>query len=91
MSSAAGAVLGTILAALAGDWLGRRWTYVLMCVGSLVSAVWLYQFHAEYNASFLWATFLVGACTASFYGWLPLYLPELFRTKVSRDGAGLRL
>ena len=28
---AVGAITGTILAALAGDWLGRRWTYVLMC------------------------------------------------------------
>ena len=32
---ASGAIVGTILAALAGDWFGRRWTYVLMCVGSL--------------------------------------------------------
>jgi SHS family sialic acid transporter-like MFS transporter len=88
ISLACGAILGTILAALAGDWFGRRWTYVLMCVTSLVSAVWLYQFHAEYNTGYLWATFLVGACTASFYGWLPLYLPELFRTSVRATGQG---
>ncbi|HVU89170.1 MAG TPA: MFS transporter [Pirellulales bacterium] len=88
VSLAFGAIVGTILAALAGDWFGRRWTYVLMCVTSLVSAVWLYQFHAEYNPGFLWATFLVGACTASFYGWLPLYLPELFRTSVRATGQG---
>jgi len=88
MLSAAGAIVGTILAALAGDWFGRRWTYVLMCASSLTSAVWLYQFHADYNSSFLTATFLLGACTASFYGWLPLYLPELFRTKVRATGQG---
>ena len=88
MSSATGAIVGTILAALVGDWLGRRWTYVLMCLASLASAVWLYQFHAEYNAGFLGATFLLGACTASFYGWLPLYLPELFRTKLRATGQG---
>ena len=85
---AVGAITGTILAALAGDWLGRRWTYVLMCASSLASAVWLYQFHAEYGGGFLLATFLLGACTASFYGWLPLYLPELFRTKVRATGQG---
>jgi sugar phosphate permease len=26
--------------------------------------------------------------TASFYGWLPLYLPELFRTQVRATGQG---
>ncbi|HEY4308661.1 MAG TPA: MFS transporter [Pirellulales bacterium] len=88
MASAAGAIVGTILAALAGDFFGRRWTYVLMCVSSLASAVWMYQFHAEYNAGFLVATFLLGGCTASFYGWLPLYLPELFRTAVRATGQG---
>jgi hypothetical protein len=59
-----------------------------MCVSSLASAVWMYQFHAEYNAGFLVATFLLGGCTASFYGWLPLYLPELFRTAVRATGQG---
>lgn len=88
MASAAGAIVGTILAALAGDFFGRRPTYVLLCVLSLASAVWMYQFHAEYNAGFLVATFLIGGCTASFYGWLPLYLPELFRTAVRATGQG---
>ncbi len=88
MCSAAGAIVGTILAALAGDLFGRRWTYVLLCVLSLGSAVWMYQFHTEYNARFLVATFLLGGCTASFYGWLPLYLPELFRTAVRATGQG---
>jgi len=86
--TAAGAVLGTILAALAGDWIGRRWTYLLMCVLSLASALWMFQGHTEYNTSFLIASFLIGGCTASFYGWLPLYLPELFRTSVRATGQG---
>jgi MFS family permease len=33
--------------------------------------------------------FLVGAVTAAFYGWLPLYLPELFPTRVRATGQGL--
>jgi hypothetical protein len=28
-------------------------------------------------------------CTASFYGWLPQYLPELFPTRVRATGQGL--
>jgi len=32
---------------------------------------------------------MVGAVTAAFYGWLPLYLPELFPTRVRATGQGL--
>src|SRR5262249_54470057 len=37
---------------------------------------------------FLAAVAVVGAFTASFYGWLPLYLPELFPTRVRATGQG---
>src|SRR5712692_11461704 len=40
------------------------------------------------NPWFLARVFLVGCTTASFYGWLPLYLPELFRTGVRATGQG---
>jgi hypothetical protein len=32
---------------------------------------------------------LVGGTTAAFYGWLPLYLPELFPTRVRATGQGI--
>lgn len=82
MWSAVGAILGTIGAALVGGWIGRRITYALFCFSSIASLVWLYQFQPVFGPRFLFASFLVGVCTASFYGWLPLYLPELFRTGV---------
>lgn len=85
---AVGAVVGTILAALAGDWFGRRPAYCLLCLLSLLSAVYFFQFHNAYGTSFLIWAFIAGACTASFYGWLPLYLPELFPTKVRATGQG---
>lgn len=31
----------------------------------------------------------MGASTAAFYGWLPLYLPELFPTRVRATGQGV--
>ena len=43
----------------------------------------------EYGTVFLLVTGLVGMFTASFYGWLPLYLPELFPTRVRATGQGL--
>jgi hypothetical protein len=34
------------------------------------------------------AIFLAGGFSAAFYGWLPLYLPELFPTRVRATGQG---
>jgi SHS family sialic acid transporter-like MFS transporter len=82
MWSAIGAIVGTIAAALVGGWLGRRVTYAFLCVSSIGSLIWLFQLTPEFGSQFLFASFVVGLCTASFYGWLPLYLPELFRTGV---------
>lgn len=83
-----GAVVGTIVAAMLGDVLGRRWTYLLMCATSM-GAVWmLYLGNTQYGPSLLFWAFVAGTCTASFYGWLPLYLPELFKTNVRATGQG---
>lgn len=86
--SAIGAVLGTILAALIADYLGRRITYSLLCLGSLLIVPTLFLTTEAFDDRFLFLVFLTGAITASFYGWLPLYLPELFRTRVRATGQG---
>ncbi|MBC7856358.1 MAG: MFS transporter, partial [Pirellulaceae bacterium] len=88
ISLAVGAIIGTILAAFAGDWFGRRPAYCLLCVISLASVYWLFLGNDQYGPRLLLGAFLAGACTASFYGWLPLYLPELFRTNVRATGQG---
>jgi len=63
-------------------------TYALLCVGSVGSIAALYQLNDSYGPAYLWWAFLAGTITAAFYGWLPLYLPELFRTKVRATGQG---
>jgi MFS family permease len=88
IASASGAIFGTILAALLGDWIGRRLAYFLLCVTSFGSALMLYQTTRSLDAWFIVAAFLAGGLTASFYGWLPLYLPELFPTRVRATGQG---
>jgi SHS family sialic acid transporter-like MFS transporter len=88
MFTATGAIVGTILAAMLGDWLGRRVAYCTLCFLSIGSVLWFYQCHSKFDEEFLVASFVLGACTASFYGWLPLYLPELFATKVRATGQG---
>jgi MFS family permease len=37
---------------------------------------------------FVFVAGLAGCVTASFYGWLPLYLPELFPTRIRATGQG---
>ena len=48
----------------------------------------LYLLNDEYGPAYLCWAFVAGTITAAFYGWLPLYLPELFRTKVRATGQG---
>ncbi|TMQ28975.1 MAG: MFS transporter [Planctomycetota bacterium] len=88
MCAALGAIGGTIAAALLGNWLNRRPTYALLCLGSLAAALALFRGNDHYGPLFLLTVFLGGAMTASFYGWFPLYLPELFRTSVRATGQG---
>jgi len=85
---ALGAIVATMLAALAAGRFGRRITYVMLCLGSIASALLLYQTNTHFGPFFLFCSFLAGGMTAAFYGWFPLYLPELFPTAVRATGQG---
>ncbi|MCI0643113.1 MAG: MFS transporter [Gemmataceae bacterium] len=86
--SSIGAIIGTILAALAAGALGRRVTYFVMCLASMAIIPTIFLTQETVGVTFLFLSFLGGAITASFYGWLPLYLPELFQTRVRATGQG---
>ena len=88
-ASAIGAVVGCLLGAWIGGFITRRMAYFLLCLGSLIFCGWLFRGVDHYGALFLALTFIVGGVTAAFYGWLPLYLPELFPTRVRATGQGL--
>jgi MFS family permease len=79
---AAGAVVGTLMAAWVAGRIGRRITYALLCVASFVSLVYMYQAHTTFDGRLLVSVFVAGGATAAFYGWFPLYLPELFPTSI---------
>jgi MFS transporter, SHS family, sialic acid transporter len=87
--SAFGAVIGCLVGALVAGKAGRRPTYFGLCILSLGLSACLFRFVTAYGAGFLILVGLVGATTAAFYGWLPLYLPELFPTRVRATGQGL--
>jgi MFS family permease len=92
VASAVGAMAGSFLGAVVGVRMGRRWTYFALCLGSLLACALLFRWPWETGQAMgLWffaAVALAAGLTASFYGWLPLYLPELFPTRVRATGQG---
>lgn len=89
--SAVGASTIPIVVALLAERYSRRAAYVGLCVVSLAMCQILFiSFRKEpqFGFPFLLLATLVNGITAGFYGWLPLYLPELFPTRVRATGAG---
>ncbi|MSR32645.1 MAG: MFS transporter [Gemmataceae bacterium] len=86
--SALGAIVGAFAGALIAGRVGRRWTYAGLCLASMGSVLLFYQTNTEFNSWFIITCTLMGGCSAAFYGWLPLYLPELFPTRVRATGQG---
>ena len=50
--------------------------------------MYFFRGHDSFGTSFLIAAFFAGGITASFYGFFPLYFPELFPTAVRATGQG---
>ncbi|WP_395736579.1 MFS transporter [Prosthecobacter sp.] len=93
ISTALGAILVTLITPLIADKLGRRITYTLLCITALASALAFFQFNKPFTGdsaptSLIVTAFLLGGITASFYGFFPLYFPELFPTSVRATGQG---
>lgn len=89
MVSGFGAVVGCLLGGFLGGRVRRRVGYFLLCLGSLIVCALLFRGVTNYGSAFLVLTFLTGGFTAAFYGWFPLYLPELFPTRIRATGQGL--
>ncbi len=86
---ALGAVLGSFFGAQLAGLLGRRLSYFLISLGSTALTSGLFLFTAPLEAAFLPTVFAQGFIATLFFGWLPLYLPELFPTKVRATGSGI--
>jgi MFS family permease len=89
MLSALGAIIGCFIGPWIGGRMGRRPAYFILCLVSLLSCAFLFRYVHAYGPLFLIMAFLVGGATAAFFGWLPLYLPELFPTRVRATGQGI--
>ena len=78
---AMGAIVATMLAALAAEHFAAHHLCCALHWLDLL-ALLLYQTNTHFGPFFLFCSFLAGGMTAAFYGWFPLYLPELFPTAV---------
>jgi MFS family permease len=86
--SALGAIIFPVLMALVAQRLKRRWVYAGLSLASLIACAILFRLPMQYGTTMLLWTFLAGGITAAFYGWLPLYLPELFPTRLRATASG---
>ncbi len=84
-----GAIIGCIVAPIIGGQIGRRPVYFGLCLLSLLACQLLFREWWQYGINFLLMAGIAGCLTAAFYGWLPMYLPELFPTRVRATGQGL--
>lgn len=93
ISTALGAILATLITPFIADKLGRRVTYTLLCAAALAASVGFFRINVPFigesvPTTLITTAFLLGGITASFYGFFPLYFPELFPTSVRATGQG---
>jgi MFS family permease len=86
---AAGAVIGSFAGAQLAAWLGRRRSYVLISFGAVTLTWTMFLLTAPLRPEFHAIVFAQGIVSTLFFGWLALYLPELFPTQVRATGSGL--
>lgn len=86
---AAGATFGSIAGAQLASWLGRRLSYGLISIATVAVTFGMFQMTAPLRPSFHPVVFAQGLVATLFFGWLALYLPELFPTRVRATGSGL--
>jgi SHS family sialic acid transporter-like MFS transporter len=86
---ATGAIVGSFSGAYVANLLGRRTAYFLISAASVLITCGIFKFLRPLDRVFLPAVFIQGFVSTLFFGWLPLYLPELFPTHVRAAGTGI--
>jgi len=84
-----GATAGGLLGGYVGQLLGRRMSYSLISLGACGMNLLIYTQLKPLTPPFLPAVFVQGAISTLFFGWLPLYLPEIFPVRVRATGVGI--
>lgn len=88
---AIGATLGSFLGAPLAAAIGRRLSYSLISIGATALTWVMFKGTAPLEPAFLPVVFAQGLVATLFFGWLPLYLPELFPIEARASGAGVSM
>jgi MFS family permease len=81
--------LASLLGGAVATLVGRRRFYFFLSIACLFCAQSLFWTSHPSSPDFLWWTGALGLFSGFYFGWLPLYLPELFPTRVRSTGAGV--
>jgi hypothetical protein len=84
-----GGIFGSLLGGWIASLLGRRVTYFLISLFAFAASTYIFGFLTPAHPHFGLFTFILGFVGVTFFGWLPLYLPELFPTAVRSTGTGV--
>lgn len=82
-------LVGSLLGGWVGSLLGRRHAYFLVSLACLGFAQYTFWFSNPRDPLFLYWVGALGFFSGIYFGWLPLFLPELFPTSVRSMGAGV--
>ena len=86
---ALGAAIGSLAGAQLAGWMGRRRSYLSISIGATVLTIAMFQLTAPLQPGFHAVVFAQGMVATLFFGWLALYLPDLFPVAVRATGSGL--
>jgi MFS transporter, SHS family, sialic acid transporter len=89
MTRSGGAVFGSLLGGIIASVLGRRVSYFLISLGALAVSTYVFSQLNPLHPQFQIFAFLLGFIGITYFGWLPLFLPELFPTRVRSTGTGI--
>jgi MFS family permease len=84
-----GQITGAFLGGFIAEWIGRKKSYALFAIGSFLASLALFYFVRSYGPLLWTLAAIAGVFSTAFFGWLPLYLPELFPTRIRTTGEGI--
>jgi MFS family permease len=89
VSRSGGAIFGSLLGGWIASLVGRRLAYFFISLASFATSSYIYHVLNPLDPQFAFFAFLLGFVGVTYFGWLPLYLPELFPTRVRSTGTGV--
>jgi len=89
MIRSGGGIFGSLLGGVIAAALGRRLSYFLISLLALFASTYIFTRLEPLDPAFPYWTFILGFISIVYFGWLPLFLPELFPTRVRATGSGV--